>query len=190
MITRLDLISRPLLATLAISLGIGPILASSASAQEELPSGPVRLDVTICVGSEQEGPVDPSCRSLRSRLQMMRFGSLKLQREESFDISARSPASVALSTGEDLEVRLVSIVEDEMNSKDVHMLITLPDQGQTRVKVKNGRPFTIGGPRVSEGRMLIELRPSLRDGLRPIQGQSRTVTTPGQNRPNPPAPGN
>ncbi len=139
-------------AALATSVHAEPETAQVAAPQE-----PVAVEVNVCLGSEQEGEVDPECRAMQSQLIQMRvrLGTLKVQKKQTVAVRFGELTGVSLPTGSTVEFRPISIVDNKL-----HMQLEMPGVVNTRLRLQSGRSVILAGERHADGYVIIELKPT------------------------------
>lgn len=142
------------------------------------PSGPVTVEVNVCLVSQREGEVDPECRSMQSQLQdqlPVRFGTLKVQKHLQVSVQFGEPRGIALPTGSSVEFRPISIVYNQL-----HMQLEMPGVMNARLRMQSGRPVIFAGERYADGRLVIEVKPTF---VTPRPAPSAPIIVDGPRRP-------
>jgi hypothetical protein len=152
-----------LLALLGMTLGAS--VAGDARAQEEAASSfagdipPIELHVSVVFASEQPGEIEPACLDLSRRLPM-KFGSIRMVREERLRVPFGETASFGLPEGEEIRVLPISVHRNQL-----HLLFEMPGVMSTRMQLSSGRPVILGGIRRGDGLLIIQVQPDFGDYL-------------------------
>ncbi|MEE2665092.1 MAG: hypothetical protein VX681_13325 [Myxococcota bacterium] len=126
------------------------VLAGPAAAQTS-----IQLDLTVCLASDEPGPIDPRAERIDRRLRReFRYESLQLLDSKRERVAVDSVLSLGLPDGRQARVRPLSI--DERGA-----LLAVDIEGAVKVdaRARSGHLLVFGAGRHAGGRLVVSIEP-------------------------------
>lgn len=126
------------------------VLAGPAAAQTS-----IQLDLTVCLASDEPGPIDPRAERIDRRLKReFRYESLQLLDSKRERVAVDSVLSLGLPDGRQARVRPLSI--DERGA-----LLAVDIEGAVKVdaRARSGHLLVFGAGRHAGGRLVVSIEP-------------------------------
>lgn len=126
------------------------VLAGPAAAQTS-----IQLDLTVCLASDEPGPIDPRAERIDRRLKReFRYESLQLLDSKRERVAVDSVLSLGLPDGRQARVRPLSIDErGALLAVDIEGLVKLD------ARARSGHLLVFGAGRHAGGRLVVSIEP-------------------------------
>jgi hypothetical protein len=133
------------LAAAVVLIGAGVVVAQSA--------GTISVRVRVVQAGEQQGKIDKGCEDVPKIIKPMRFGSLRLIRDQQLLLRFGQQGVVLLPTGEKVQLKPVSI-----HGKRLYMHVQAPKINGS-LKMRHGKHVVVGGQAFQGGRLIVLIVP-------------------------------
>jgi hypothetical protein len=117
----------------------------------------VQTRLRVIEASNVGRTIDPSLRDLSGQLgSLFRYTSYRLLRDERIHLSPNQPASVPIHEGKSIEITLMGL---QPNMAEIRVRIRRDgtELVNTQLRLSQGRPVFIGGPKHGEGVAILAL---------------------------------
>jgi hypothetical protein len=136
------------------ALALGLIAAGPVVGQELETRGPISVRVLVVHAAEQQGTIDPQLRRLPRSLGPMKFGTLRLIRQQQLELGMGQEGHVSLPAGREVMMVPVSVVQ-----RRLFMHLEMPGQVNGQLRMLPGRPVVLGGQRHEDGHVIVYIEP-------------------------------